>query len=201
MNYVENVATSILEIFTGKQNYDKKYNDLMYSFITGAYELVELSNDLYQLESTIRLNKISLKDYILNSEVCKFLKMSNINNFSIDDLKKYMAKYESQEDIKSYHLALELYEKLEQIEYVENTKIDYEINEMSSILENINSIKKIDKSKYQDLYNDLLHQIKIKYLNNNLIDDKINNYVVQILNDIFNYYLYGNKEIPVNFRS
>lgn len=201
MNYVENVATSILEIFTEKQNYDKKYNDLMYSFITGAYELVELSNDLYQLESTIRLNKISLKDYILNSEVCKFLKMSNINNFSIDDLKKYMAKYESQEDIKSYHLALELYEKLEQIEYVENTKIDYEINEMSSILENINSIKKIDKSKYQDLYNDLFHQIKIKYLNNNLIDDKINNYVVQILNDIFNYYLYGNKEIPVNFRS
>ena len=33
---------------------------------------------------------------------------------------------------------------------------------------------------------------------NNLIDDKINNYVVQILNDIFNYYLYGNKEIPVD---
>lgn len=201
MNYVENVATNILEIFTEKQNYDKKYNDLMHSFITEAYELVELSNDLYQLESTIRLNQISLKDYILNSEVCKFLKMSNINNYSIDDLKKYMAKYESQEDIKSYHLALELYEKLEQVEYVENTKIDYEINEMSSILENINSIKQIDKSKYQDLYNDLLHQIKIKYLNNNLIDDKINNYVVQILNDIFNYYLYGNKEIPVNFRS
>ena len=201
MNYVENVATSILEIFTETQNYDKKYNDLMYSFITGAYELVELSNDLYQLESTIRLNKISLKDYILNSEVCKFLKMNNINNYSIDDLEKYMAKYESQEDIKSYHLALEVYEKLEQIEYIENTKIDYEINEMSSIFENINSIKKIDKSKYQDLYNDLLHQIKIKYLNNNLIDDKINNYVVRILNDIFNYYLYGNKEISVNFRT
>lgn len=201
MNYVENVATNILKIFTEKQNYDKKYNDLMHSFITDAYKLVELSNDLYQLESTIRLNQISLKDYILNSEVCKFLKMSNINNYSIDDLKKYMAKYESQEDIKSYHLALELYEKLEQIEYIENTKIDYEINEMSSILENINSIKQIDKSKYQDLYNNLLHQIKIKYLDNNLIDDKINNYVVQILNDIFNYYLYGNKEIPVNFRS
>ena len=33
---------------------------------------------------------------------------------------------------------------------------------------------------------------------NNLIDDKINDYVIQMLNDIFNYYLYGNKEIPVD---
>ncbi len=30
------------------------------------------------------------------------------------------------------------------------------------------------------------------------IDDKIHNYAVQILNDIFNYYLYGNKEIPID---
>ena len=54
------------------------------------------------------------------------------------------------------------------------------------------------KNKYQDLYNRLLEQIKVKYLDNNLIDDKINDYVIQMLNDIFNYYLYGNKEIPID---
>ena len=111
-----------------------------------------------------------------------------------------MKKYEIQNisDITSYKLALELYEKLDEIKSIENAKIDYEINRMSNILEDISNVENIDKDKYQDLYNHLLEQIKVNYLDNNLIDDKINNYVVQILNDIFNYYLYGNKEIPVD---
>ena len=111
-----------------------------------------------------------------------------------------MQKYENQNisDITSYKLALELYEKLDEIKNIENAKIDYEINRMSNILQDISNVENIDKDKYQDLYNRLLEQIKVKYLDNNFIDDKINNYVVQILNDIFNYYLYGNKEIPID---
>ena len=200
MNNIGNIGVEILEIFTEKQNYDEKYNNLMFSFVTKAYELVDLSEDLYQLEHTIKLNQISLKDYILNSEICSFLKNNNINNYSTEDLKEFMQKYENQNisDITSYKLALELYEKLDEIKNIENAKIDYEINRMSNILEDIINIENIDKNKYQDLYNRLLEQIKVKYLDNNLIDDKINNYVVQILNDIFNYYLYGNKEIPVD---
>lgn len=200
MNNIENIGVEILEIFTEKQNYDEKYNNLMFSFVTKAYELVDLSQDLYQLEHTIKLNQISLKDYILNSEICSFLKNNNINNYSIEDLRGFMKKYEIQNisDITSYKLALELYEKLDEIKSIENAKIDYEINRMSNILEDISNVENIDKDKYQDLYNHLLEQIKVNYLDNNLIDDKINNYVVQILNDIFNYYLYGNKEIPVD---
>lgn len=200
MNNIENIGVEILEIFTEKQNYDEKYNNLMFSFVTKAYELVDLSQDLYQLEHTIKLNQISLKDYILNSEICSFFKNNNINNYSIEDLRGFMKKYEIQNisDITSYKLALELYEKLDEIKSIENAKIDYEINRMSNILEDISNVENIDKDKYQDLYNHLLEQIKVNYLDNNLIDDKINNYVVQILNDIFNYYLYGNKEIPVD---
>ena len=196
MNNIENIGVEILEIFTEKQNYDEKYNNLMFSFVTKAYELVDLSEDLYQLERTIKLNQISLKDYILNSEICSFLKNNNINNYSIEDLKKFMQKYENQNisDITSYKLALELYEKLDEIKNMENAKIDYEINRMSNILQDISNVENIDKDKYQYL----LEQIKVKYLDNNFIDDKINNYVVQILNDIFNYYLYGNKEIPID---
>lgn len=62
----------------------------MFSFVTKAYELVDLSEDLYQLEHTIKLNQISLKDYILNSEICNFLKNNNINNYSIEDLKGFI---------------------------------------------------------------------------------------------------------------
>lgn len=199
MNNIKNIKDEILEIFTEKQNYDEKYNSLMFDFLTKAYELVELSEDLYQVENTIKLNQISLKDYILNSEICNFLKKNNFNNYSIEDLKEYMQKCENQNisNIASYKLALELYEKLEEIKNIENLKIDYEISQMGKLLDNINNVKNIDKDKYQELYKDLLQQVKVKYLDNNLIDNKLNEYLVQILNDIFNYYLYGNKKIPL----
>lgn len=199
MYNIENIKDEILEIFTEKQNYDEKYNSLMFDFITKAYELVELSEDLYQVEHTIKLNQISLKDYILNSKICNYLKDNNFNNYSIEDLKEYMQKYENQNpsDMISYKLALELYEKLEEIKYIEKSKIDYEISRMGNLLDNVSKIESVTKDKYQALYNDLLQQVKVKYLDNNLIDDKTNNYVMQILNDIFNYYLYGNKEIPL----
>ena len=199
MDNIKNIKDEILEIFTEKQNYDEKYNSLMFDFLTKPYELVELSEDLYQVENTIKLNQISLKDYILNSEICNFLKKNNFNNYSIEDLKEYMQKCENQNisNIASYKLALELYEKLEEIKNIENLKIDYEISQMGNLLDNINNVKNIDKDKYQELYKDLLQQVKVKYLDNNLIDNKLNEYLVQILNDIFNYYLYGNKKIPL----
>ena len=199
MYNIENIKGEILEIFAEKQNYDEKYNSLMFDFITKAYELVELSEDLYQVEHTIKLNQISLKDYILNSKICNYLKDNNFNNYSIEDLKEYMQKYENQNpsDMISYKLALELYEKLEEIKDIEKSKIDYEISRMGNLLDNVSKIESVTKDKYQALYNDLLQQVKVKYLDNNLIDDKTNNYVIQILNDIFNYYLYGNKEIPL----
>ena len=199
MDNIKNIKDEILEIFTEKQNYDEKYNSLMFDFLTKAYELVELSEDLYQVENTIKLNQISLKDYILNSEICNFLKKNNFNNYSIEDLKEYMQKCENQNisNIASYKLALELYEKLEEIKNIENLKIDYEISQMGNLLDNINNVKNIDKDKYQELYKDLMQQVKVKYLDNNLIDNKLNEYLVQILNDIFNYYLYGNKKIPL----
>lgn len=199
MYNIENIKGEILEIFAEKQNYDEKYNSLMFDFLTKAYELVELSEDLYQVENTIKLNQISLKDYILNSEICNFLKKNNFNNYSIEDLKEYMQKCENQNisNIASYKLALELYEKLEEIKDIEKSKIDYEISRMGNLLDNVSKIESVTKDKYQALYNDLLQQVKVKYLDNNLIDDKTNNYVMKILNDIFNYYLYGNKEIPL----
>ena len=196
---MDNIGIVILEIYSEKQNFDEKYNNLVFKFVTKAYELVSLSGELYQLEHTIKLNQISLKDYILNSEICNFLKNKNINNYSIYSLKKFMIQYESQiiSDMTPYKLAIELYEMLENIKNLEILKIDYEINKMSSLLDGIHNINNIDKDKYQNLYNDLLQQVKAKYLDNNLIDEKMNNCVVQILNDIFNYYLYGNKDIPL----
>ena len=111
----------------------------------------------------------------------------------------FMSEYEKQtnKDINVYKLALKVYEKLEEMKNIENTKIKNELTKTSTLLTDLDKIKSIEKANYQILYNDLLQQIKTKYLDTNLIDEKTKNYFMEILNDIFNYYLYGNKEIPI----
>lgn len=197
---MNNIGVDILDIFTEKQRYDNEYNNLMLDFIIKANKLVELSEDLYQIEHSIKLNKISLKDYILNSDICTLLKENNINNYSTKDLEKYIKNYEIQNsdfDGFKYELALDLYKELEKLEQLEDFKIDMEILKLGNFIGDISLIKNIDEDEYQNLYNKILLQVKEKYLDNNIIDDKMNNYIILMLNDIFNYYLYGHKDIVV----
>ena len=199
MNKENDFNNKILEIWNKREEFEKKYHSYLFTFLNKAYELVDLSKGLYQVEKTIRLNQISLKDYVLNSEVCVFLKENNISNYSIDDLKKYMLNYEQQYsmNISSYMLALELYEQLDVIKNIEISKIEYEINMVSNLFQDISKIKQTDKEQYPVLYNNLLEQVRVISFNNNLIDANRNHYIVQIINEIFHYYLYGNKEIGI----
>ena len=66
----EDLSLKILESYV---EIDKIHDDIInkiFDFITKANELVELSDDDYQIEKTIKLNKISLKSYILDSPCC-----------------------------------------------------------------------------------------------------------------------------------
>lgn len=192
-----NINSEIIKIFNKREELENKYNKLMNEFKTKANYLVELSLDLYQIEHTIRLNQISLKDYILNSEICIFLKENNYSNYSIDELKKYFDKYEdNNNEIDSYRLALSLYEKLDEIKELEDGIIKLELDGLNNIFKNIYSIKKIEKDKYEELYNNLVIELKDLF-NNNLIDKEIYNNILIMFNDIFNYYLKGNKEIDL----
>ena len=194
---MNNIKNMVLEMITEKQNFDSKYSGMISTFLTNAYGLVELSEDLYQVEQTIKLNKISLKDYILNSDVCKTLKANNISNYSVEELKRYLNNFESQGlDVYSYKVALQLYEQLEEIEKLEEDKINYEVTELSKILTSLKDIKKIKCDEYQNLYNKLIKQNE-ENLNHNNIDVETSCYITQLLNEIFNYYLYGNRVIPI----
>ena len=55
-----------------------------------ANELVELSDDDYQIEKTLKLNKISLKGFVLDSDLCNQLNENNMNDYSIDELKNIL---------------------------------------------------------------------------------------------------------------
>ena len=64
---------------------DKIHDEIknkFFNFITKAKELVELSEDDYQIEKTLKLNKISLKAFILDSSCCVALNDNNITNLT-----------------------------------------------------------------------------------------------------------------------
>lgn len=189
-----------LKMLTSYVEIDKIHDDInnkMFDFITKANELVELSEDDYQIEKTLMLNKISLKGYVLDSDLCNQLSKNNINDYSINELKNYIIQYNksSNTDYSQYLLALSLYEIIEDIEKQVDSKIELEINELSYIINSISDIKKADKTNYENLYYNFKIQLDNCFKENKL-DEKSYGICIQILNDIFNFYINGYPNIP-----
>lgn len=196
-----NISVKVLEAYMDIDKIHDDINNKIFNFITKANELVDLSEDMYQIERTIKLNKISLKGYILDSPCCKVLEENNVSNYSIEELKQYLMKYEqnSNVDCSSYYLAISLYELLEIIERLVDNKIELEMNNLSELVPAIREIENITDNNYENLYNQIKNQLSNNYLNQNLIDDKSFNICVQIINDIFNYYISGYPDIPEEY--
>ena len=191
-----NLSAEILEAYMDIDKIHDEINNKLFQFVTKASELVELSEDMYQIERTIKLNKISLKGYVLDSPCCNLLKENNISNYSIDELREFFNRYEisSNEDSLPYHLAISLYELLEEIEKLVDDKIVLEISKISELSNIIENIK--NANDYETLYNEIKTDLVNRYLNQNMIDDKSLGICMQIINDIFNYYISGYPDIP-----
>jgi len=193
-----------LKILESYMDIDKIHDDInskMFQFITKANELVELSEDMYQIERTIKLNKISLKGYLLDSPCCAFLKENNVEDYTIKDLKNHLMKYEqlNNEDCSQYYLAVVLFELLEEIESLVEDKIDLEISKIFELTPLINNIDKINYNEYEKLYNEIKKELSDKYLNQNLIDDKSFKTCMGFVNDIFNFFISGYPDIPEEY--
>lgn len=193
-----NLSVKILESYINIDKLNDNIINKTFQFINKASELVELSEGMYQIEKTIKLNKISLKGYLLNSPCCTFLEENNVKDYTIDELKNYLMKYEKlkNEDCSQYYLALSLFELLEEIENLFEDKIDLEISKIFKLTPLINEIDKIDSNDYERLYNEIKKDLKDKYLNNKLIDDKSFEICMRFVNDIFNFYINGYPNIP-----
>lgn len=190
------INEKVIEIYLKKEKADEKLTTLIDDFLTKAYELVTLSDDLYQIEKTIRLNKISLKDYLLNSEICKYLEETNNVFYTLNDLKRYITTYEkvNNMELTSYTMAINLYEELEKIEKLEDRKIEYELEKLIPFIKDLENLKSLT-SDYQTLYNSCLNNLKIAYLDKGLISQSDYQYLRYILADIFNYYENGHLKI------
>ncbi len=192
-----NLNVKILESYVEIDKIHDDINNKIFNFITKANELVELSEDDYQIEKTLMLNKISLKGYVLDSDLCNKLSENNINDYSINELKNYIIQYEKSFDIdySQYLLALSLYELIEDVEKQVDSKIELEISELSNIIQSISDIKNTDKNNYENLYYNFKSQLDDCFKENKL-DEKSYGICIQILNDIFNFYISGYPNIP-----
>ncbi len=193
----DNLNVKILESYVEIDRIHDDINKAMFNFITKANELVDLSEDNYQIEKSLLLNKISLKGYVLDSDCCIQLNNNNITNYSIEELKNFLIQYEKSfnSDCSNYLLALSLYEMIEDIEMQVDSKIELETNELGNIISNIKSIKNINKDEYENLYYNLKTQLD-NYFKDNKLNEKSYNLCIQILDDIFNFYISGYPNIP-----
>ena len=193
----ENLNVKILESYVEIDKIHDDINNKIFNFITKANELVELSKDDYQIEKTLILNKISLKGYVLDSDLCNKLSENNINDYSINELQNYIIQYEKSfdTDYSQYLLALSLYELIEDVEKQVDSKIELEISELSNIIQSISDIKNTDKTNYENLYYNFKNQLD-DFLKENKLDKKSYGICIQILNDIFNFYISGYPNIP-----
>lgn len=192
-----NLNVKILESYVEIDKINDDINNKIFNFITKANELVELSEDDYQIEKTLMLNKISLKGYVLDSDLCNKLSENNINDYSINELKNYIIQYEKSfdTDYSQYLLALSLYELIEDVEKQVDSKIELEISELSNIIQSISDIKNTDKTNYENLYYNFKSQLDACFKENKLVE-KSYGICIQILNDIFNFYISGYPNIP-----
>ena len=129
---------------------------------------------------------------MLDSDCCIQLNNNNITNYSIEELKNFLIQYEKSfnSDCSNYLLALSLYEMIEDIEMQVDSKIELETNELGNIISNIKSIKNINKDEYENLYYNLKTQLD-NYFKDDKLNEKSYNLCIQILDDIFSFYISG----------
>lgn len=185
-------SLKMFEVYEKIESLNNEIDGSLTDFIIHANQLVELSEDDYQIEKTIRLNKISLKDYILNSSCCLTLKENNITHYSLEELEQFLVQYEERfhEDLSRYYLAISLYQQLENIESLVDSKIEMEITAVSYYYGDIQFIKKHDKKEYETLYGAIKEAIAIDYKHDKLTHQEYLIYI-KLVDDIFEFYNIG----------
>lgn len=201
-NNESNYSITILETYIEIEKYNQIINQKIYNLISKAKELEEASDDDYELQKTLEDNKIFLRGYILESNVPTMLEEVNQTNYSMDQLRDFMKNYEKQnpnEYFYSYYLAFDLYNMIDEVKEIVNQKMDCEMDLFNELNISTDGLSDISKNEYESFYNEIKDKLSSELLNKNLIDDKIFNLCIQILNDIFNFYISGYPDIPDEF--
>ena len=209
----------VYQTFIESSIQETKYNEQMLQFIEGAIELGNVSNQSYQIEDSLDVNKVSLKGNILESDLVKDLNKKGIENFTLSDLRiLYSPSYEQENGVNltETNLAMNLYGQIENIEQIEQMQMEIISRNLGDLLgKDIISktnesgiiqsdgkavIQLTDKSneQLQSNYKKAIVKIDQLYANEGVLDLKTKQVTTQMLSQLFTYYMNGNKKVPMN---
>lgn len=190
----------IIETYNKINQYNSELQNKFTNFINGCLDLENISDHKYEIQKTIKLNKIYFQGYVSESAICEGMRNENISKCSFDQIRTNIANYEqtNHADLYSYSKALDLYEEADDLEQTIDDKVKLEMTRLYELDKTIDEVVKVPKTDYEYLY------MKVKTnLVNNYFQGDLNNKIFKalefMLNDVFNYYISGYPDIPDEF--
>ena len=169
---------------------ENNFNNTLTVFCDSVSDLVNLSNGKYQIENTIKLNKVSVKGYILESD---FVKKLNTKGFKLKELKDYLVEM-NVKDNDDLVIAIKIYELLDQLDTIEKNEIN-DLIDYIQIITGISIREEVShKNNLAGLYSSLSNKIN-EYESDKLIDEFLKNKFLDCLNVLFNYAINGSRKI------
>lgn len=187
------IINGINELYNYHIDFENVFINYLSEFYNEAEKLVTLSNGKYQIEKNIKLNKISIKGYILDSDIIKKI---NLDEFRLFELKQYLNSVKS-DDKYNIMIAIKLYEILDNMEQVELNQISNSLYYIQMITGSLFEEEIEDKGNLSTIYNNLLNIIN-NYKKSNILNDDLYNKTIYCLNFLFNYYINGSRKIVNN---
>lgn len=186
------VYQALLYFVDGKN----KLNSLMKDIIGYGQELEKKSNYEFFLNQDLEKTRVMLKGYILHSRFISELDKKGIKNYTFRDIQKYLQQYiiATGDTIDDVALAVNLYTLVRDYK----SKMDNIYDKVKNTLSEVFGEEMLTNSgdirfKYQCI------KERIERMNGReLFDERSNELLNALLNEIFSYYLNGDIIIPID---
>ena len=204
----------IKELYIESNHIENTYNELLKVYMANGFEIEDLTKGKFQVATTLDFNLMSLRVMILESDLCKEIELIK-PDYTFSDLKAYASEYGLNHDTTLIDKIIQQYEMTEQLCKLEERNISKIAFDLKSIIgENIMSkynqngtirqdgqvvIKEEEKTK-EELTTDhkkALMKAEELYVNEGELSGTSYTQTVNMINKVFNNYIYGNKKIPV----
>lgn len=214
-NKQRNIRLNIFNTAMKKANRDQMYNALAEKYKVLGTKLEELTNQQFVLDSNIVITESRIRNYLANSKLATYLKNKNITSCTFENLKAHnniLVELDNTYNPEIIEIAIEFYENLENLAKVERKEIEdisfglvftvgFDVmsqDEKTLIITNTNQAKIESKEKdiptFEKNHITALQRLEDK---RNEIGEQAYNYAVEMINEVFEYYKNGNKEIAL----
>ena len=199
-----------------KANRDQLYNKFKEKYKVEGQQLEELTNHKFVLDTNIITTEIRLRNYLVNSELNIYLNEQNIKSCTFDELLNHantLAKTNPQFKPATIQLAIQFYQTIEKLGKIERDEVTTIAIGLSEILgqnliseydnsivvdgKNPGKIKSTERTIPQLLKNKMDSLLKIEQLRD-ILGDQACEYACQMIDQVFEYYINGNKEIELS---